>query len=98
MQYTPKPDRCPCGRPFVQSARGRPQRFCSDPCRRAADQANRARRTRHLTPKPVTCRSCGGPIQQPATGRPRKLCNKCRPTQARALKTAAQNVLGALQN
>jgi hypothetical protein len=64
-----------CGAPLGQAHTGRKRRYCSDACRRAADDARWW--SRPAPAKPQHCRYCGRPITQQATG-PRKTCAGCR--------------------
>jgi hypothetical protein len=63
-----------CGALLFREHRGRPRRYCSDACRRAADAARKATRA---PVKPDTCTCCGTPITQNHTGRPRQYCLPC---------------------
>lgn len=80
---------CICGQSIVQPAKGRKRRYCSEGCRRAADNERKA--AKYTTVKPSNCDLCHRPIIQPKTGRPRTTCAACRPSQK-----PAQNVLGVL--
>lgn len=68
---------CTCGQPIELAARGRRRKYCSEGCRRAADNMCKAMRLKR--PKPTNCRHCSIPITQKATGRPREYCAACRP-------------------
>lgn len=51
-----------CGNPIVESGRGRPRRFCSDPCKQKASNTRQRRSQlplRNPSPEPRQCAHCG---------------------------------------
>ena len=71
---------CPCGAPITQPAKGRRRKYCSDGCRRAAD--NKAHgHTVKADRKQKTCarENCHNPLCVSGRGRPSDYCsNECK--------------------
>lgn len=59
-----------CGRPFAPKGSGRPQIYCSRPCRTKAYEQQR-----NGTPYQDTCRICDKPLATATGSRPRNYCS-----------------------
>lgn len=67
-----------CSILFVPRTGGKPQLYCSPPCRQSAENAQRRTRTRNPGDT-VACEWCGTPVAYAGKGRPPKYCfNACR--------------------
>lgn len=66
---------CPrCGETFEpRRGGGKPQKYCSPKCNKAA--ANLAHRERNRPDRPTVCAECAGPIEVKQTGAPAKFCS-----------------------
>lgn len=69
-------DKCMCGNPIIQPVRGRRRKYCSDGCRRAADNAMHGHTVKaHRTRKTCKRTGCENRLKTGGRGRPSEYCS-----------------------